>query len=126
MNPNITKLIDQYLSGELSPEDKKVFEERLNSSTELQQEVALQKSILEGIKRASQRTEIQKISRKYKFKKVLKALTLATSIIALAVVSTYFIVNNEKTNNKENVAQKEVSEKLISELENSLQLDNLT
>jgi hypothetical protein len=126
MNPTITKLIDQYLSGELSPEDRKIFEDRLNNSTELQQEVTLQKTIVEGVKRASQRTEIQKISRHYKFKKTLKALSIATSIIALAVVSTYFIVTNKSEIKQNTVAQNKIPETLINTLEKSIQLDNLT
>ncbi len=43
------KLIEEYLSGQLSPEHKAEFEKRLKEEKNIQNEVALTKKVIEGI-----------------------------------------------------------------------------
>ena len=47
-----TELINAYLDNELSTADRTSFEQRLEGDSELQQELALQKDIIEGIRMA--------------------------------------------------------------------------
>ena len=45
------EIIEKYLRDELSASDKKAFEEKLKTDTNLQKEVELQREVVEGIKR---------------------------------------------------------------------------
>ena len=83
MNPGITKIIDQYLAKELSADDRRIFEERLRNTPELRKEVELQKDVMEGAKRASQRTDIKKTKRNYHRSKILKWGAIFLSSIAI-------------------------------------------
>ncbi|MCH2229699.1 MAG: cytochrome c [Crocinitomicaceae bacterium] len=119
MHPNITKIIDQYLSNELSQEDKIAFEKKVESNRELQQEVELQKSILEGIKRAGQRSEVKKASKQYHRIKLLKWGMISLSSI-LAIVSIGYVLTTTLSNTEESITTE------LSELLNpKAQIENL-
>ena len=55
MNPTITKLIDQYLSGELNSDELAAFKERMLNNPDLQREVQLQKSVMDAAKQLDNR-----------------------------------------------------------------------
>jgi hypothetical protein len=55
-----TELINAYLDNELSAADRSTFEQRLQGDSELQQELALQKDIIEGI-RVARKTELKQM-----------------------------------------------------------------
>ncbi|MFK7785820.1 MAG: c-type cytochrome [Crocinitomicaceae bacterium] len=93
MNPEITKIIDQYLAGELSEKDQAAFEERLKSNPKLQEEVALQQDVVEGIKRSAQRMKIKQTRRNYFRSKFFKWGTISLASIIAASVLTYLIVS---------------------------------
>lgn len=46
------ELIDDYLQGRLAGQDKQAFEQQLQADPSLQSEVAIQKTVIEGIKKA--------------------------------------------------------------------------
>lgn len=119
MNPNITKIIDQYLSNELSQEDKIAFEKKLESNKELQQEVELQKSIIEGIKRSGQRSEVKKASKQYHRSKLLKWGAISLSSI-LVIVSLGYVLTSSLLNTEDSISSE------LSELLNpKAQIENL-
>ncbi|XOV66431.1 MAG: hypothetical protein ACFHU9_12465 [Fluviicola sp.] len=100
MNPKITKLIDQYLSGTLEGEDKLNFERELAESQMLQREVELQRSIMNAAARASQRQEVQEAARRYRRKNLLRNGGIS-ALIAIAITSTVLFLSrsDQKTQN---------------------------
>lgn len=119
MNPALTKIIDQYLTNELSEGDRRTFEERLKKSSVLQKELELQQDVLEGIRRASQRTNIKKTKRNYHRSKLLKRGAISLSSIALLGLVTYFVIS--AYNNR----IEPISEELIALMDKDAQFDNL-
>lgn len=93
MNPTITKLIAQYLAGELSPEDRAAFEQRMETSELLRNEVALQQQIQKASKRAYQREQIQNIGKSYHWKRNLGRGGLTLLIAGIIAAATLFAVN---------------------------------
>lgn len=94
MNPNITKIIDQYLAGELSSEDNQAFETKLDQNEELRQEVEIQQLVIEGAKRAGQRMEIKKVKRLYHLNKLLKWGAISMSVFVVALIASYSFFNS--------------------------------
>ncbi len=62
---NKIEQIEKYLRDELSVADKKAFEEKLKTDSNLQKEVELQKDVIRGIERIGVRKSISKASRNY-------------------------------------------------------------
>ena len=93
MNPNITNIIDRYLTGELSQEDHAAFEEKMEESASLRSEVQLQQAIMEGITRNHQRSDIQKIAKRYHAFKAVKWIGLSVIAIAAIAVSSYLVLS---------------------------------
>lgn len=89
MNPEITKLIEQYLAGELSAEDKAVFEDRLAKNEKLQEEVEFQRTIHEAAKRSAIRQEVVNASKSFHFGQNLKWGGLGLGIIAVLSLSVW-------------------------------------
>lgn len=87
MNPEITKLIEQYLNNELSEADKRAFEQRLAENDQLLQELLLQRQIHEGAKRAAQRTRIQQTAKRYHFRKNVIKGGIAVAIVSVITVA---------------------------------------
>ena len=86
-----TEIIEKYLSGSMTAEERISFEKQLKTDTELQAEVALQKQVLQGIKRAGLRTEVKKgfrngsaKSKGIKFLKGIVITALATTLVFIA------------------------------------------
>jgi anti-sigma factor RsiW len=61
---NIIKEIDDYLSGELSPEHLAEFEKRIREEEELQHDLAFTKSVIEGIEAYAFKNMLKKIHQK--------------------------------------------------------------
>lgn len=119
MNPNITKIIDQYLSGELTGDDLKGFEERLEKYPDLKAEVALQKTIQEGSKRASQRATIKKVAKRYHLFKRLKWTGISMVVVGIIAAAVFFIMVNQDADHFE------IDDETIEQLNEELQIDNL-
>lgn len=83
MNADVTKIIADYLAGELSSADQKIFEERIQSNDELRKEVEFQKTIVEAAKRSSIRTQVESASKAFHFNQVLKWTGIAVGTIAV-------------------------------------------
>ncbi len=98
MNPNITRIIEQYLQDELNTEDKIAFEKRLEENVTLKEEVLFQKTIHEAAKRASMRSDIKKTARKYHYSKLMKWGGLSLGI--LIAVSLFVINSNDNLKKK--------------------------
>lgn len=115
MNPEITKLIEQYLANELSPAEKIAFEKQLAESEALQKEVLKHQTIHQGAKRAATRTKIQQIGKVYHIYK--KGITTGIVVAAIVVISsltylTYQFINSTSGNFSESKEVKALIEKL--------------
>ncbi len=97
MHPELTKIIADYLAGELTEADQKVFEERLKNDSKLQEEVAFQKTIIEAAKRSSIRTQVRQSAKGFHLQQTIKwsALTLAGIVIISAL--SYFIYKSSSS-----------------------------
>lgn len=118
METALTRIIDQYLSGELSSDDRRIFEDRMESNEQFRQEVETQRTIQEVAKRAAQRGEIKKIRKSYHLKRLLKWSSIGLSGIALLFTAGYLISNTSSEPLK-------VDEALIDELNDLAQIDDL-
>ncbi|MBE2256915.1 MAG: hypothetical protein IAE65_12035, partial [Ignavibacteria bacterium] len=86
------ELIEKYLRGELSTEEKASFEEQLKTDVSLQKEVNLQKDVVRGIERLAVKQTVQKSYKKYKLGKT--GLNFGLGIIVLtAIISTFLWFN---------------------------------
>lgn len=99
MHPELTKIIADYLAGELNEADRKVFEDRLKNDSKLQEEVAFQQTIIEAAKRSSVRTQVQQTAKGFHLQQTAKwsALTVAGFVLVSAL--TYFIYKNSSSKN---------------------------
>ncbi len=91
MNPELTKLIEQYLSGELSTNDMKAFEDRLSSSETLRDAVAKQRIVHAGAKRANDRDKIEHIGKRYHLRKNLIRGGIGLLIAVIVAVGSWFV-----------------------------------
>jgi hypothetical protein len=57
------KEIDEYLSGELSPENVAKFEKRILEEKQMQEDVILTKNVIEGVQGSAFKKMIKKIGR---------------------------------------------------------------
>ncbi len=108
MNPEITKIIDQYLQGELSESDRIVFEKRLAESDILQKEVAFQKAVYEGAKRAAIRTKVKQTGKSYHFTKKIQIAGISLMIAAVTAALSLFVSHYFKAN------KSEISEEILA------------
>lgn len=96
MQLEITKIIDRYLMGELSEEDRLAFEARLSTNKALQQELALQRMIQEAAIRASFRSDVQQTARRYKLNRVMKWGSIGFGGLAL-IALMFWGLNGSKS-----------------------------
>lgn len=105
---NRTDLIDRYLEGDLSDEDRREFEERMENNREFRKEVALQQKIAQTVKeqeRAKLKNEIKQLFEEEINNKESgsapvidissrwRTFAIAAAVAALLVASVIFIVN---------------------------------
>ena len=96
-----TKIIDRYLSGELSASDHAAFEERLKSSEKLQKEVEIHQVIQEAAIRASVRADVQHAARRYKLNRIIKWGAAGLGIIAVIVSTTIWMSSSSEKNHRQ-------------------------
>jgi len=121
MKRDNTKIIDQYLSGELSDTERIDFEKELESNAELREELELQKNINEGVKRTSIRTTVKSVGKKYHLINLAKWIGGGIAIVAIVATAIYFStqINNESEKQNEFTSKVEVElkgDELIKEL----------
>ena len=114
MNPELTRLIEQYLSGELSESDKALFEQRLAESETLRKETELQQLVHEGARRSAQRAIIQQTAKSYHFRKNLLTTAIIVAAAGIIAASVYFAARNPGT------ANDPITERQFRELEAKL------
>jgi len=123
MNPEITKLIEQYLSNELSSSDKAIFERRMEQDPALQKEVQVQKSIHDAAKRAATRAQVQQIGKSYHiYKNSLTAAVVIAIIVAASLIGYYVF---SKTSKSDNFSESTEVKALIEQLKENSPIDNL-
>ncbi|MCX6183293.1 MAG: hypothetical protein NT150_15375 [Bacteroidetes bacterium] len=96
MRPSLEniELIDKYLNGELSGKEKEDFESALNENAELQQQVQIQKDIIQTAKRIGIRKEIKKAAKGNGGFNAGNIAIIAGIIIAISA-SAYFFYPKE-------------------------------
>ncbi len=112
MNPELTKLIEQYLSGELSSSDAQAFEDRMAKNETLRDAVKQQREVHDGAKRAYQRQQIQKIGKRYHFRKNLLKGGLSILIVGAIAAASLFVYNQFNSEDEIPVLTEEVKAKL--------------
>lgn len=126
MNPKMTKLIDQYLTGVLRGDEKSAFEQELAQSIELQQEVELQRSIMDAAARASQRNEVKEAAKRFRRKRLLRNGGIS-ALISIFVASTIlFFSSNNSSQNKETTKEiAPISAETKNKLDKNQDFDNI-
>lgn len=116
MNPEITKIIDQYIQGELSESDRLAFEKKLAESDVLKREVELQQTVYEVAKRAALRTKVLQAGKSYHLTKKLQVAGIAAVILAtVAALTFYFSRASGKFDHEITAEVKHLIEKLKAE-----------
>jgi hypothetical protein len=103
METDWNKLIELYLSGDLSADGKEAFEKELLYNTELQDELFTHRSIQQAAQRAYQRDLVMKAGSNYYFYKKLNYFIIATVILISALSLTYFLRSNSDAKKESNV-----------------------
>lgn len=90
------EIIEKYLRGELSEEDKKAFEEKLKTDVKLQKEVAIQRDIITGIERLGTKQAIQKAQRRYDNRRSGFFFGLIFTIVVTVFIAVNYLNNEPK------------------------------
>ena len=90
----VIHVIDNYLRGVLDEAETKVFENRLKTDTQLQEEVAKQQLLMEAIKRSALTASAAKGKKKYKTIKTLKYVGVFVAVAAITALSVYALNKN--------------------------------
>jgi hypothetical protein len=99
METSWNQLIERYLNNELSKEGMLSFEQELSENAQLKAEFDAHVLIREGIIRAAQRQEIQKIGKQYVRMKRLKWIGLLGVVLVLLGSIGYAIRSNQPQTN---------------------------
>ena len=103
-----SELIDDYLTNRLSEQDRKSFEQQMDSNPALKADVELQKEIINGLK-AARAAELKAMLNKVPISSpgiYLSPLRIAIGVIGAIVLTTgiYYYFNTGDTNNPVNVS----------------------
>lgn len=123
MNPETTKLIEQYLSNELSATEKISFEKKLAESSSLQKEVKLQQRIHDAAKRAATRVQIRQIGKSYHFYRNLLATGIVITAIIIVSVLAFYIYSS--FNKEKKFSESPEVKSLVEQLKENSPIDNL-
>lgn len=125
MNPEITKLIEQYLNGELSAADKQVFEQRLAENDQLLHELLLQRQIHEGAKRAAQRETIKQTAKHYHFRKKLINGGIAVVVLSALTAAAIWLSGRKDAGKTEGEPGAEELLSLIEQIDSLAPMENI-
>lgn len=103
METDWNKLIELYLSGDLSAEGNEAFEKELLYNTDLQDELFTHRSIQQAAQRAHQRDLVVKAGSNYYFYKKLNYFIIAAVILISVLSLTYFLRSNSEAKTESNV-----------------------
>ncbi|TXI84875.1 MAG: hypothetical protein E6Q37_07550 [Crocinitomicaceae bacterium] len=96
MNPELTKIIEDYLNGDLSASDASVFEQKMAENGKLRNEVDFQRNIHEAAKRLALKSQISSTAKNYH---VLRNLIISGAVILTLAIATgvfYVLKNTDK------------------------------
>ena len=123
MNPEITKIIEQYLNNELSEADRLLFEQKLAENDQLLNELVLQRRVHEAAKRASQRAVVQQTAKRYHFRKnAITSTIIAVIVVAVAAFSLWITT---KTTTEEQQQSEAALQELVNKLDQQLPMQNV-
>lgn len=117
------KRIKDYLNGDMSPSEKKSFQEELESNENLLNSLNQQEQIHKAIKRATQRNTIQKIGKRFHFIRKVQITTIITSILLTTSIIAYFI--SKKINETPNKFEKPVKVSFLETFANQGPINNI-
>jgi|GEM_PF-1296646 len=123
MNPEITKIIEQYLNNELSEADRLLFEQKLAENDQLLNELILQRQVHEAAKRASQRTLVQQTAKRYHFRQ--QAITTAIIAVIAIAVTAFSLWITTKTTTEEQQQSEAALQELVNKLDQQLPMENV-
>lgn len=103
METDWNKLIELYLSGDLSVEGKEAFEKELLYNTELQDELFTHRSIQQAAQRAHQRDLVVKAGANYYFYKKLNYFIITAVVLISALSLTCFLRTNSESKTESKV-----------------------
>lgn len=115
-----TELIEDYLLGNLSPEDKADFEKELLQNPELQKEFEAQEALMEGVRRLGIKGEIVKTIRSIKAIRYASWTAIIIAFIGIAGFLVYQYQSNEKA---PHIPAPEMSESSLPVMEFLIQPD---
>ena len=124
MQLETTRIIDRYLSGELSSAERKAVEDKLANSTQLQSEVELQRIVQEAAARASFRTDVQRAARRYKMNRIIKWGAAGLGAVAI-IVSTSLWISSAKNNPAPDHKERIINASMMDQLSPSADFDPL-
>jgi TonB family protein len=130
MKRDNTKIIDQYLSGELSDVEKNEFKEELNVNEDLRKELELQQSINDVASRSNLRDIVQSAGKSYHSFQKAKWFFGGVLVIIIAVLIVYFSMyknesQEEKLNNQELPELKETEKADETNMEKDGEFDHV-
>src|ERR1044072_4298628 len=96
--------IEKYLNNELSAEDRLAFEANVLADEQLQESVALQREIMQGITNLSLKQKIQRAQKKYYRMRNFTRWGLVAIIIVAAVVAFLLYSGRKSDHPKANEA----------------------
>lgn len=88
------ELIEQYLLGKLSANEKQQVTQRIEADPKFKQAVEKQKILMEGIKRSALKKSAKKGFKKYKTMKAIKYLT--ATIVTIGVATVLYVALNDR------------------------------
>lgn len=116
MKRDNTKIIDQYLSGELSGAERVDFVKELEKNAELREELELQGDVNEVAARTNLRETVESVGKSYHLFQKMKWFISGVLIIATAMLVVYFSLDKNEPQEK-NLNTKEEPE--LSEIKNT-------
>jgi len=96
-----TAQIDAYLSGSMTPEELKTFEQELETNSELKQEVDLQRktfALLEAAAFLETKEKVRALNQQKSGSSIGGALLKVAAVLLVLMIPTYFILNNQFNN----------------------------
>lgn len=112
MNPELTKIIEDYLNGDLSASDKLAFEQKMAENEKLRNEVDFQRNIHEAAKRLALKSQISSTAKNYH---LLRNLIISGAVILTLAIATgvFYVLKNTDKNVEIPVEQQREMEQLL-------------
>jgi hypothetical protein len=90
--------IENYLFGQLNPEEKLSFEQKMTKDEAFMKQVNFQTDLTEGIQRLGLKLDAKKAHKKYKLKRISKSILIVIAVLgAIAAGLFYFNQSDERS-----------------------------